>query len=320
MARAKCTVCGKPAVAEREHEGRNLCRKHFMESVEKRVRKLAGKHRMVEPGDRIGVGLSGGKDSAVTLFLVKKIIGKRTDVSVCALSVNEGIKGSRDLALKKAAMLCRRLKVKQHVFSFRKELGMGMDEKLRSIGKGRSGTSRQAPASGACGYCGIARRWILNKKARELGLTKLCLGINLNDDAESIMMNYVRGDMLRASRLEPVTKYSTTVKGGNLFVPRIKPLRMIPEHEVELYAKLARLPFRPKGCKYRGGVRIDVEKCLDTLERKYPGTMFAVVNTFDRILPGIKSAIHQEGAVFKCRKCGEPSSRELCKCCELWRT
>jgi len=281
-----------------------------MESVERNVRKCVGKHRMIESGDKIGVALSGGKDSAATLYMIKKIIGKRKDVSLCVISVDEGIAGCRDLALKKAKQLCKKLGVRQYQYSFKKELGMTLDAKVRKLKLGREGV---------CGFCGIARRWILNKKARELGLTKLCLGINLNDEAESIMMNYVRGDMLRASRLGPVTSYSISKRGGaKLFIPRIKPLRMIPEKEIELYARLAGLPFRPKSCKYRGGIRIDVEKCVEMLEKEYPGTMFTIVNTFDRILPGIRSAVRQEGEVLKCRKCGEPASKTICKKCELW--
>jgi uncharacterized protein (TIGR00269 family) len=93
---------------------------------------------------------------------------------------------------------------------------------------------------------------------------------------------------------------------------------MIPEKEVELYARLAGLPFRPKACRYRGGIRIDVEKCIDALEAKYPGTMFAIVGTFDRILPGIRSAVRPEGKILRCKKCGEPSSQAICKKCEIW--
>jgi len=307
--KARCSICSKPAVIVRHHEGRSLCKRHFMESVERNVRKAAGRHRMIESGDRIGVALSGGKDSALTLYLMKRIIGKRKDVILCAISIDEGIAGSRDLALRKAKQLCKKLGIKQYIFSFRKELGMTLDAKVRKL-KLENGS--------VCGFCGIARRWLLNKKARELGLTKLALGINLNDEAESIMMNYVRGDMLRATRLGPVTSYSIGKGASKLFVPRVKPLRMIPEKEIELYAKLAGLPFRPKGCKYRGGIRIDVEKCVDALEKRYPGTMFTIVGTFDRILPGIRSAVRQEGNVLKCRKCGEPASKPVCKCCELW--
>jgi len=306
----KCTICSKPAVIVRSHEGRSLCKRHFMDSVERNVRKAVGMHRMIESGDRIGVALSGGKDSALTLYLLKGIIGKRKDVKLCAISIDEGIAGSRDVALKKAKQLCRKLKVRHYIFSFNKELGMTLDAKVKRLHLGKEGV---------CGFCGIARRWLLNKKARELGLTKLALGMNLNDEAESIMMNYVRGDMLRATRLGPVTSYSIgKSNGAKLFIPRIKPLRMIPEKEIELYARLAGLPFRPKACKYRGGIRIDVEKCVDALEKRYPGTMFTIVSTFDRILPGIRSAVKQEGEVLRCKKCGEPASKLVCKCCELW--
>jgi len=93
---------------------------------------------------------------------------------------------------------------------------------------------------------------------------------------------------------------------------------MIPEPEIELYAELAGLPFYPKACTSRGGIRIEVEKCVDALGMRYPGTMFTIVGTFDRILPGIRSVVSQEGNVLKCSKCGEPASKSVCKKCELW--
>ena len=307
----ECTICGKPAVIERKHEGRSLCKRHFMEAVEKACRKALSKHRMVQSGDSIAVALSGGKDSSVALYIMSGVFGKRPDVKLFALSVDEGIKGGRDAALKKAVQLCKKLGVRHYTYSFRKELSKTLDAKLKQ---------ERVTSEGACGYCGIARRWLLNKKARELGATKLCIGINLNDEAESIMMNYVRGDLLRTARLGPVTNCSIGGRGaGKLFIPRIKPLRMVPEQEIELYAKLAGLPFAPKHCKYRGGIRIDVEKCLDALEARYPGTMFTIVSTFDRIQPGIRSVIKQEWNVMRCKKCREPASKNVCKCCELWR-
>lgn len=295
----------------RDYEGVALCRKHFLMSVEKKVKKVAGKYGMLQKGDRIGVALSGGKDSAAALYLMKQIIGQRRDMEIVALSIDEGIRGSRDLALKKSKQLCRKLGIRQYVFSYKKELGSTLDQKVRKLGLGMNDV---------CGLCGVSRRWILNKKARELGLTKICFGMNLNDEAESIMMNYVRGDIPRASRLGPVTEYSTKKEGGAMFIPRIKPLRWIPEKEVELYARLSGLPFRPKECKYRGGLRVDVEKALDMLEKKHVGLMFTVVSTFDRMLPGIRNSVHYDGqAIMECKMCGEPGSHEVCKACELWR-
>jgi len=306
-----CAKCGATAVIFRDYEGRALCRKHFLLSIEKRVKRVIGRFGMIEPGDRIGVALSGGKDSATALYLMNMIIGPRRDVELVAVSVDEGIKGSRDLALKKAKELCKKLGIEQYSYSYKQELGKSLDQKVRTKKLGREEV---------CGLCGISRRWILNRKARELKLTKLCFGMNLNDEAESIMMNYVRGDIPRASRLGPVTSFSTKKEGGQLFIPRIKPLRWIPEKEIKLYATLRGLPFRPKECKYRGGLRVDVENALDSLEKRHVGLLFTVVNTFDRMLPGIKKTVeYGEQKIIRCRKCGEPGSHPVCKACEVWR-
>lgn len=311
MVKRKCSVCGRNAVIHRKYEGRALCGQCFCRSIERRFKKTVGKYKMIDSGDRIAVAVSGGKDSASALYLMNMILKPRKDIELFAISVDEGIKGSRDLALKKAKELCRKLGIKQHVFSFRKELGKSLDQKVKKDKLSRGDI---------CGLCGICRRWILNKKARELGATKLCMGMNLNDEAESIMMNYVRGDVLRASRLGPITEYSRSKAGGKLFIPRIKPLRWIPENETELYAKLKKLPFRPKECKYRGGLRIDVEKVLDMLEKKHVGVAFTVISTFDTMLPGIRKSIkYSEPKIHKCKKCGEPSSHAVCKVCLLWK-
>jgi uncharacterized protein (TIGR00269 family) len=282
-----------------------------MGSFEKNFRRAVGNHMMIESGDRIGVALSGGKDSSTVLYLLKKMIGGRRDISLVAISVDEGIEGSRDVALRKARLLCKKLKVRQHVYSFSGELGKSLDAKAKELGMKRGEI---------CGFCGITRRWVLNKKARELGVKKLFLGINLDDEAESIMMNYIRGDMLRSSRLGPVTGSSMNIQGGSLFVPRCKPLRWTLESEVELYAKLAGIPFMPKGCKYRGGTRIETESFIQTMEKKHPGTMFSIIGSFDRILPCLEKSLAKSGKVLACKKCGEPCSGQVCKCCELWRS
>ncbi len=306
----KCK-CGKNAIIFRKYEGRALCRPCFCRSIERKFKKVVGKYRMIEHGDKIAVALSGGKDSAAVLYLMHTILKPRRDVKLFAISVDEGIKGSRDLALKKAREICKKLGIEQHVFSFKKELGKTLDQKVRKD---------KIPIEEICGLCGICRRWILNKEARKLGATKICMGMNLDDEAESVMMNYIRGDILRASRLGPVTDYSRSKTGGELFIPRIKPLRWIPEKEIGLFAKLKKLPYHAKHCKYRGGLRVDVEEILNILEKKHVGVAYTVLSTFDAMLPGIRKSIaYSEPNIYKCKKCGEPSSHSVCKVCLLWR-
>jgi uncharacterized protein (TIGR00269 family) len=172
----------------------------------------------------------------------------------------------------------------------------------------------------ACSYCGVARRYMLNKTARDLKATKLCVGHNLDDEAQSIVMNYIRGDMAKASRLGAITNYSTTKKGGQYFVPRIKPLREIPEREVALYALLNGLEVQEDECPYASGIRFEVKDFLNNLEAKHPGIKFSVLETFEKMLPLVREFIDKQKIEIKlCEKCGEPSSQDVCKLCDMWR-
>jgi uncharacterized protein (TIGR00269 family) len=306
----KCTKCGGKAVLFRDYEGRALCKKHFLLSIEKRVKRVIRQYKMIGPNDRIGVALSGGVDSSTVLHILNMIAGPRRDAELVGIYIDEGTVAKSAECRRAAENSAKKQGIEMHQFSFKQELGKTLGAKANEL---------KIEKDEVCGLCGITKRWLLNKKARELGLTKLCIGTNLKDEAENIMMNYVRGDIPRASRLGPVTNESTKKRGGESFIPRIKPLRWVPEDEVRLYAKLKGLPFCERKCCYRGGLRADVERTLETLEKRHIGTMFTVVNTFDRMLPGIrKSASYQEPKIIKCKRCGEPGSHDICKACGVW--
>lgn len=302
--------CGKKAVYHRKYEGTLLCRRHFLDSVEGKVRRTIRKGKMIERGDRIAFALSGGKDSSATLYMLKRIFGQRKDLHFFAISIDEGIPGYRDESLRIAKRLCKKLGVEHHVFSFSKEFGNPLSEKVKEInqnmGEHWEGT--------ACTYCGLARRWLLNRKARELGATKIAYGMNLDDEIQGIVMDYIRGDLVRLSRMggEPIVK-------SRLFVPRIKPFREIPEKEIGLYALLSGLEIQENECPYIEGPRFRVRDFLNDLEAESPGTKFSVLNTFGKLLPSVREIVKKDGVkLVRCKKCGEPSSQKICKTCELW--
>jgi len=304
--------CGRPAVIFRKYEGSHLCKQHFLISVERKVKKNIRVNNLAVPGDRIGVAVSGGKDSLSALYLMHKIIGPRRDMEIVALSVDEGIKGYRGSSLKCAKDLCKKLGIKHYIYSFREELGKDMDQKLKDIKK----SGKKYDLEVACTLCGVGRRYLLNKKARELKLTKLCTGHNLDDEVQGILMNYIRGDLQRASRMGP-----GPVVYDRKFIGRIKPLRIIPEKEVALYAILAGIKYYNEECPHRSGMRLEVRDFVNMLEDKHAGIKFSILETFDRILPSLRSQMEREaGEMRYCRKCREPSSREVCKACELWRS
>jgi uncharacterized protein (TIGR00269 family) len=304
--------CGKPAVIFRKYEGSYLCKAHFLQSIEKKVKRNMRIHSLVSPGDRIGIGLSGGKDSITCLYLMHKILSPRRDVKLVAISLDEGIKGYRTDSLKHARDMCKRLGVKHYVYSFRKGFGKTLDQK---VARAKSPRGKKYEQELACTLCGVARRYMLNKHSRQLNLTKLCTGHNLDDESQAVLMNYIRGDMYRASRMgpEPITS-------DGKFIGRIKPLRLIPEKEVALYAILAGIKYHNEECPHRTGLRLEVRDFVNQIEENHSGIKFTILETFDRILPSLRNQMGKEQPGMRyCRKCREPSAREICKTCELWR-
>ena len=77
-----CDTCGQPAVYLDRIRNCHLCGQHFVDDIEARVRLTIQKFAMVQPGDRVAVALSGGKDSTVLLHLLHQLLpggGSRGD-------------------------------------------------------------------------------------------------------------------------------------------------------------------------------------------------------------------------------------------------
>jgi uncharacterized protein (TIGR00269 family) len=301
--------CGKPAVYFRKHEGTYLCREHFLSSVERKVKKNIRVNGLLESNDRIAIAVSGGKDSMALLSIMHSIVSPRRDMKMVAISVDEGIRGYRARSISMARRFCKARGIQHHVFSFKAELGRTTDDMKREIAAGKRDPEV------LCTFCGVGRRYVLNRKARELRCSKLCLGHNLDDEVQSILMNWLRGDLGRASRMGP-----GPAAFDEKFVPRIKPLRPIPEKEVMLYAILKGLDFHGKECPNRSGLRNEIREFVQTMESKHSGMKFSVLDGFDRLVPSIREVVAKgDIRVRYCAECGEPTSRKVCKTCLLWK-
>lgn len=309
----KCR-CGNPAVFFRKYEGTHLCEGHFSQSIERKAMKTISSNSMVKRGDHIIFGLSGGKDSSAACFILAKRM-KHWDVKMTGISVDEGSGSYRKDSVSAARKLCKTLEIEHHTLSFKKELGFTLKEKVKSL-KPSKGSYSIEP----CTVCSIGRRQILNRVARELGGTKLCLGHTLDDEAQSVLMNFARGDIQRAARGGPKTDYSIA-RGGKKFIPRIKPLREIPERETALYSWINNIPHVGGSCPYTGGLRIDVRHFINRLEMLSPGVKFSILHTYDKLLPCIrKTAEKSSSGLRTCKICKEPSTGKVCRSCELWST
>jgi len=298
----KCTFCGRKAVYNRRYAGTLLCDRCLIKSVERRFRRAVAEHKLVSPNEKIAVAVSGGKDSVVALHLIAGYC-RHKNCEVVAITVDEGIKGYRDRSLPVARENAEQLGLEHIVVSFKGAYGVTLDEIVRAAKKRRS---RQHP----CTYCGIMRRSLLNRAAREAGAGKLATAHNLDDEAQAIMLNYVRGDFSRLHRLGPIYQ----PREG--FVPRIKPFREIPEKEMALYALLRGLEVHLAVCPYAGGIHSEIRDFLNDFEVRHPNTKFMILRMFDRMKPLLAGAV-QEFEMQSCGVCGEPTSMKICKACEL---
>lgn len=270
-----------------------------MSFVEKRAKREIRKQISVKPGDVIAVAVSGGKDSMLTLHLIDEIFGDRNDVEVHCITVDEGIEGYRPPSVDVVKGFCRERDIPLHVTSFEDVFGLTMDV-----------TAPLSGSSSPCTYCGVFRRKCMNDTANEIGASFLATGHNLDDMAQSIMMNFVRGDVERMARLGPHKK----VQPG--LVPRFNPLRTIPEKESLLYMMVSGLPYYDGVCPYwEAALRNQYRDLIDDLEMRSPGSKYSILASYDSLLPMMLGSL--KPAVLKKCSCGEPTLGERCKACVL---
>jgi len=302
-----CTLCGrKDAVFGRSYSGENLCARCFCKTIEDRVRRTISKYEMLGPKDRIMVAVSGGKDSVTLLHILAKIEKAFPDVVLCAGTVDEGIRDYRDEALKIAEGNCRKLGVDHVVTSFKELFGYELDEIVALLRKrGENGLT-------PCSYCGVLRRKALNIMAREAGVDKLVIAHSLDDETQTMLLNVVHGDPMRIARSKPVLD----VVHPKL-VQRVKPLCMVPEKEVVLYAYLKGIEFQSISCPYaQTALRNDIRTMLNRMEHKHAGTLFTVFRSMEKIRPALE-AFAEEVKLQDCRLCGEPTVGDLCRPCQM---
>ncbi len=294
-----CDKCSKNSVILVRYSGMHLCRRHFTEFFERRVKHELRRQADLGTDERLAMAVSGGKDSTVMMFLLTRILGSRRDAEFCAVTIDEGIEGYRDSAIPMVAENCRTLDIEHIVVSFRELHGFTMDD----VAEAERNMS-------ACSYCGVIRRAAMNRAARDWRATRLATGLNLDDTAQSILMNFSRGDVERLARLGPHRRLQPNL------VPRIQPLRTVPENEVALYALINEIPYHDLECPYASeALRNDYRAVVSQLEDRYPGTRHSILKSHEGIL-GALTKTFPPANLHRC-ECGEPTVGDRCKVCEL---
>ena len=217
------------------------------------VRRAADDYNMIEDGDRIAVGISGGKDSLTllaTLAEMRRFYPKKYEV--VGITVNMGFDGSDYSAV---ADWCREIGVEYKVVD---------TEIAKIIFDVRKETN-------PCSLCAKMRRGSLHAAAQELGCNKVALGHHYDDAVETFMMNlFFEG---RLGCFSPVSYLS------NRKITLIRPLVYAQEKDVEYFIRKRPLPVIKSLCpEDHATERENMKNLLASLERDNKGLKHRIFN------------------------------------------
>jgi len=264
-----------------------------MQSVENKVTDFMT--RIHDLPDTIGVAFSGGKDSTALLKTFSRI-KEKIPCRFIALTVDEGIEGYRLDTIRAAEETCRDLGVEHHIIRFSDLFGSSLDQLMKESDRN------------ACTVCGILRRRALEVLAHDIGIRVIATGHNLDDHAQTALMNAISGD---------VKKIFGGYGPSAWYARRIKPFAQISEREVTLYAILTGLFKDLPECPYAiTSLRGEVRNLLYMYERKQPGSMMNAARCEEEIREKLGDKFHREPYQI-CSSCGWPGSGRVCQVCTV---
>jgi len=311
-----CDRCDREAVMHAAYSGQHLCGSHLRASVDKRVRRRIRRDGLLpadaSPADPETwvIGLSGGKDSVVLTHLLHDTFAEDPRVELVALSIHEGIEGYRDESLDATEALAADIGIRHEVVTYDDEFDVRMDDVVEDDPENMA----------ACAYCGVFRRDILERYAADLGADLLLTGHNLDDEAQTALMNFFEGDVAQIAKHYDASLSPLADRSDAPFVPRAKPLRDVPEKEVALYARLADLPVHMATCPHSSeAYRGEIQQVLHGLEDAHPGTRHSIMAGYEELAELAAGRYKHDDApgLSECVRCGSMTTREICRKCSL---
>ena len=231
--------------------------------IAKKTTKAITDFNLVEDGDRIMVGLSGGKDSWA-LIQILDVLRKRAPIefSIVAVNVDSGYEGYQH---KQVAEACRERGWEYRIVHT--EIGEVIDDLLD-------------PQATPCSLCARLRRGVLYRIAGEIGATKIALGHHLDDFIETLLLNLFFAGALKAMPARLVSDNGEHVV--------IRPLAYVGEDEARLYAKEVGLPIIGCCCPACGDLSLQrqrVKRLIMDLEVEHPGVKQSMLKALRNVMP-----------------------------------
>jgi len=216
---------------------------------------------MIEDGDRIMVGLSGGKDSWA-LIQILDVLRQRAPIrfSIVAVNVDSGYEGYQHAELTR---VCQERGWELHIEHT--TIGAVIDDKLDAT---------DTP----CSLCARLRRGVLYRLAEHVGATKIALGHHQDDFIETLLLNLFFAGALKAMPAKLVSDDGRHVV--------IRPLAYVSESEARAYTKEAGLPIIGCCCPACGDLSLQrqrVKRLILDLEREHEGVKHSMLTALTNV-------------------------------------
>ncbi|RKY31955.1 MAG: hypothetical protein DRP67_01715 [Candidatus Omnitrophota bacterium] len=271
------------------------------EIYSKKVLKTIRKYRLVENGDKIFIGLSGGKDSASAGYFISKYVKEnnvKCDIIGFHIILGDFIpKDVEKTARKQAEIFGIPFKTIEL-----KNLGIDM-EKISKLPRP------------VCSSCGTIKRYLMNKIPREMGGNKLCTGHHADDFIVFFFKNILGGN------ISWISKFTPLLPGRNKSIARIRPLFFVGGNENKKFCDALKIPYiEENACPYISiKKRIDKrrEKWYETVEsisRWQPNFRYQMMNGIISLSSHLYSNLTEPK---ECKICGEPTDGEICAFCKI---
>lgn len=228
-----------------------------MQNMMGRIRRCAEDYNMIAEGDKIAVGVSGGKDSLTLLYLLAAL--RRyypAHYELQAVTIDMGLPG---MDFSPVAALCEKLEVPYQIK--KTEIGPIIFDYRHE--------------KNPCSMCAKMRRGALNDVLLSLGCNKIALGHHFDDAVETFLLSLVYEG--RISCFQPVTHMTRTG------VDQIRPMLYAGEGRIANLAKALALPIVENPCpEDRGSKRYEIKQFIRTMSQTYPDLRSKVFGAIQR--------------------------------------
>ena len=229
----------------------------------KKTTKAIVDYHMLEDGDRVMVGLSGGKDSWALLQILD-LLRQRAPISFSLIAVNVD-SGYEEYKHDLIASTCR---------------AHGWEYRIEHTGIGQTIDDILDDGATPCSLCARLRRGVLYRIAKETGATKIALGHHADDFIETLLLNLCFAGALKAMPAKLVSDDGAHVV--------IRPLVYVGEDEARAYTKECALPIIGCCCPACGDLSLQrqrAKRLLMELEREHPGVKHSMLKALSNVAP-----------------------------------